>query len=98
MRIDLATKIRAKSLIFQPLLMAVSLLLVGCPPRPHRVTLLLHRPFQLKAPMCTQLLGWSGNPPAKPGSSEVEFSRYEGILHEEVTIHRQPDHGGAQAG
>jgi hypothetical protein len=31
MRIDLATKIRAKSLIFQPLLMAVSLLLVGCP-------------------------------------------------------------------
>ncbi len=39
-----------------------------------------------------------GNPPAKPVSSEVEFSHYEGILHEEVTILGQPDHGGTQAG
>jgi len=40
-----------------------------------------------------------GNPPTKKRSSKVEFSRNEmrRFCNEEVTIHRQPDHGGIEA-
>ncbi len=40
-----------------------------------------------------------GNPPTKKRSSEVEFSRNElrRFCNEEITVHRQPDHGGIEA-
>ena len=31
--------------------------------------------------------GWNGNPPCKKLGLEVEFSRYEGVLHEAVEIY-----------
>jgi hypothetical protein len=37
-----------------------------------------------------------GNPPDKPKSREVEFSKKE-VLREEVKIYRQPDHGCIEA-
>jgi hypothetical protein len=37
-----------------------------------------------------------GNPPDKPKSREVEFSKKE-VLREEVKIYRQPDHGCPEA-
>jgi hypothetical protein len=39
----------------------------------------------------------SGNRPLEPQAREVEFFPMEEVLHEEVKIHRQPDHGRAQA-
>ena len=39
----------------------------------------------------------NGNPPENPKAPEVEFSMKE-VLHEEVKIYGQPDHGCAQAG
>ena len=38
-----------------------------------------------------------GNRPLEPQAREVEFFPMEEVLHEEVKIHRQPDHGRAQA-
>ena len=38
----------------------------------------------------------TGNPPVKPKSREVEFSKKE-VLREEVKIYRQPDHGCIEA-
>jgi hypothetical protein len=43
------------------------------------------------------LLGFAGNRPLEPQAREVEFFPMEEVLHEEVKIHRQPDHGRAQA-
>ena len=37
-----------------------------------------------------------GNPPDKPKTREVEFSKKE-VLREEVKIYRQPDHGCIEA-
>lgn len=37
-----------------------------------------------------------GNPPDKPKVPEVEFSKKE-VLHEEIEIYGQPDHGCTQA-
>lgn len=38
----------------------------------------------------------NGNPPDKPKTREVEFSKKE-VLREEVEIYRQPDHGCLEA-
>jgi len=40
---------------------------------------------------------FGGNHPLEPQAREVEFFPMEEVLHEEVKIHRQPDHGRAQA-
>jgi hypothetical protein len=39
---------------------------------------------------------FNGNPPAKPMTPEVEFSKKE-VLREEVKIYRQPNHGCPEA-
>ena len=38
-----------------------------------------------------------GNRPLEPKGLEVEFFPMEEVLHEEVKVHRQPDHGCGQA-
>ena len=42
----------------------------------------------------------NGNPPKKQREIEVEFSqlRNEGVLHEEITVFRQRDHGYIETG
>jgi hypothetical protein len=46
----------------------------------------------LQAPKIIGPMGTYGNPPDRPKAPEVEFSKKE-VLHEEVEIYRQPDHG-----
>ena len=54
------------------------------------------RVVALPAPGVRIALRHIGNPPDKPKSREVEFSKKE-VLREEVKIYRQPDHGCIEA-
>jgi hypothetical chaperone protein len=55
---------------------------------------LIHQAYTRKAMHFAKELwtDYTGNPPDRPKAPEVEFSKKE-VLHEEVEIYRQPDHG-----